>query len=194
MIKRRKMFMKIKELVELANNNKNKMLKTDQLQQVIAKAIEVKKYLNIKEKRALIEDIVNSCILYEDGMYKFDDINKYVVFTMKTIAAYTNIELSTDIEDDYDDLCIANLLNVVIETFAGEYENVNILLQMRCEYILSGNTIEAQFGKFLTGITDRIDDFTDVLKNKVEDFDFSNLPISMDDFGKLIEFVNSFKK
>lgn len=186
--------MKIKELVELANNSKNKMLKTDQLQQVIAKAIEVKKYLNIKEKRALIEDIVNGCILYEDGMYKFDDINKYVVFTMKTIAAYTNLELSTDIEEDYDDLCVANLLNVVIETFAGEYENVNLLLQMRCEYILSGNTIEAQFGKFLTGITDRIDDFTDVLKNKVENFDFSKLPISMDDLGKLMEFVNSFKK
>lgn len=186
--------MKVNELIEVATKSKNKMLKGAQLIELLTKTLEVKKYLSIKEKRALIEDIINSCILYEDGVYKFDDIDKYIAFTMKTIAAYTNLELSADIESDYDDLCRANLLNVVIETFAGEYENVNLLLQMRCEYILSGNTLETQFGKFLTGITDRIDDFTGVLKNKVDNFDFSNLPISMDDLGKLMEFVNSFKK
>ena len=186
--------MKVQNLVELTTNSKNKMLKGIQLIEFLSKTLEVKKYLSIKDKRVLIDDVINNCILYEDGVYKFDDIDKYITFTMKTIAAYTNLELSADIESDYDDLCRANLLNVVIETFAGEYENVNLLLQMKCEYILSGNTIEAQFGKFLTGITDRVDDFTDVLKNKVEDFDFSNLPISMDDLGKLMEFVNLQKK
>ena len=186
--------MKVQELIKVTTNGKNKMLNGAQLIELLTKTLDVKKYLSIKEKRVLIEDIINSCILYEDGVYKFDDIDKYITFTMKTIAAYTNIELSADIENDYDELCKANLLNVIIESFAGEHDNVSLLLQMRCEYILSGNTMEAQFGKFLTGITDRIDDFTDVLKNKVKDFDFSNLPISMDDLGKLMEFVNSFKK
>ena len=186
--------MTIKELVEFATNNKNKMLKADQLQQLIAKTIEVKRYLSIKEKRELIDDIINSCIIYDDGVYKFDDIDKYIAFTMKTIAAYTNLELSDDIDGDYDMLCEARLLNIVIETFNGEYENVNLLLQMRCEYILSGNTIEAQVGKFLTGLSDKLDDFSTMLSNKVGDFDFSNLPVSMNDLGKLIEFVNSQKK
>ena len=186
--------MTIKELVEFATNNKNSMLKADQLQQVIAKKIEVKKYLSIKEKRELIDDIINSCILYEDGMYKFDDIDKYIAFTMKTITAYTNLELSDSIDDDYDALCEAHLLNTVIETFNGEYENVNLLLQMRCEYILSGNTIEAQVGKFLTGLSDKLDDFATMLSNKIGDFDFANLPVSMDDLGKLMEFVNLQKK
>lgn len=186
--------MKIMELVELANNSKNKMLKADQLKQLIAKTIEVKKYLSIKEKRVLIDDIVNDCILYEDGVYKFDEIDKYIVFTMKTIAAYTNLELSDDIENDYDALCEAKLLNTVIETFNGEYENVNLLLQMKCEYILSGNTIEAQFGKFLTGTLDKVDVLVDVLSDKIKDFDSKNLPINMEDIGKLMEFVNSQKK
>ncbi len=186
--------MKIRELVEFANNSKNKMLKADQLQQLIAKTIEVKKYIGIKEKRALIDDIINDCILYENGMYKFDDIDKYITFTMKTIVAYTNLELSADMEEDYDTLCEAKLLNTVIETFSGEYENVNLLLQMKCEYILSGNTIEAQFGKFLTGVLDKVDILADALSKKVDDFDFSNLPVSMDDLDKLMEFVNSQKK
>lgn len=186
--------MKIRELVEFANNNKNKMLKADQLQQLIAKTIEVKTYISIKEKRALIDSIINDCILYEDGVYKFDDIDKYITFTMKTIEAYTNLELSDDIENDYDELCRAKLLNTVIETFNGEYENVNLLLQMKCEYILSGNTMEAQFGKFLTGILDKVDVLADALSSKISEFDFNNLPVNMDDLSKLMEFVNSQKK
>jgi hypothetical protein len=186
--------MTIKELVEFATNNKNKMLKVEQLQELIAKTIDVKKYMSIKEKRVLIDDIINSCILYEDGMYKFDDIDKYITFTMKTISAYTNLELSDDIENDYDMLCEANLLNIVIETFGGEYENVNLLLQMKCEYILSGNTIEAQVAKFLTGLLDNVNDLSCVLSSKLDSFDFKNLPVKMEDIKKIIDFVNSQKK
>lgn len=186
--------MKIKELVELTSNSRNKLLKEEQLQQLVAKTIESKKYLSIKEKRALIDNIVDTCILYEDGVYKFDEIDKYITFTMKTIAAYTNLELSADIEDDYDELCKSNLLNIVIETFSGEYENVNLLLRMKCDYILSGNTMEAQFGKFLTDVTNQVSDFSDFLSKKMEDFDPSKLPINMEDLNKLMEFVNFIKK
>ena len=186
--------MKVKELVVLMNNSKNKMLKGEQLQQLVAKTIEVKKYISIKEKRVLIDDIINDCIIYEDGVYKFDDIDKYIAFTMKTISAYTNLELSDDMENDYDALCEAKLLNTVIETFSGEYENVKLLLQMKCDYILSGNTIEVQFGKFLTGIMDEVSNLANAVEGKIDSFDLSNLPINMSDIGKLIEFVNSQKK
>lgn len=186
--------MKIFELVEFVNNSKNKMLKGEQLQQVVAKTIEVKKYLSIKDKRALVNDIINDCILYENGVYKFDEIDKYVIFTMKTIAAYTNLELSIDIEEDYDALCEAGLLNMIIDTFGGEYENVNLLLQMKTEYILSNNTMEAQLGKFLSDVTDRLGAFADALSSKINDFDLSNLPINMEDVNKLMEFVNSQQK
>ena len=130
-----------------------------------------------------------------DGLvYKFDDIDKYITFTMKTIEAYTNLELSHDIEEDYDNLCEAKLLNTVIETFNGEYENVNLVLQMKCEYILSGNGIEAQLGRFLTELSGKTDVFVNKLSNKVDSFDFNNLPINMKDLGKLMEFINFQKK
>ena len=186
--------MKIMEFIEIANNSKNKMLKGEQLQQFIAKTLETKEYIGIKDKRALIDDIINQCIIYEDGILKFNEIDKYIVFTMMTIAAYTNLELSFDIEDDYDQLCQAKLLNAVVETFAGEYENVKLLLAMQCDYILSNNSINAQCGKFLTNIVDKIDDFASVLGETVGKFDLGKLPINLDDVNKLIEFVNSQKK
>ena len=116
--------MKIFELVELMSKNKAKLLKPEQTQVFLKRELEVKEYLGIKDKKALVNDVVNECILYDDGVFKFDEIEKYMVFTMRTIAAYTNLELSDDIEEDYDALCEAKLLNSVIETFNGEYENV----------------------------------------------------------------------
>ena len=186
--------MKVQEFVEVMKNNKNKMLKGEQLEQLVSKTLEVKDYMSIKRKKELVNEIINDCIMYEDGIFKFDDIDKYVCFTMKTIAAYTNIELSMDIEDDYDALCNAKLLNVIVDTFVGEYENVKLLLQMKCDYILTGNNIEAQFGKFLNEILDKIDNAASVISNKIEDFDIKKLPISMNDLNKLMEFVNSQRK
>ena len=52
------------------------MLKSDQLQQVITKTLEVKPYLSIKNKKNLIDTIVNHCILFEDGVFKFNEIDK----------------------------------------------------------------------------------------------------------------------
>ena len=182
--------MKVQELVEFVSNSKNKLLKQAQLEEVIAKHIETKKYLPIKQKKELIESIVNECILYEDGVYKFDDIDKYICFTMRVIAAYTNLELSDDIEDDYDVLCEAGVLDMVINTFKKEYDEVNILLQMKCDYVLSSNSLEAQVGKLFDGVLEKLDIITQALANKVEGFDINNLPISGDDLSKLMQLLN----
>ena len=182
--------MKINELVEFVSNSKNKLLKQAQLEEVIAKHIETKKYLPIKQKKELVESIVNECIFYEDGVYKFDDIDKYICFTMRVIAAYTNLEISDDIEDDYDVLCEAGVLDMVINTFKKEYDEVNILLQMKCDYVLSSNSLEAQVGKLFNGVLEKLDIITQVLANKVEEFNINNLPISGDDLSKLMQLLN----
>lgn len=173
--------MKIKEFIEIVHNNKNKMLKGEQLQQFIVKTLDVKDYVGIKAKKVLVDEIIDKCIIYEDGILKFNEIDKYIAFTMMVIAAYTNIELSFDIEEDYDQLCQSKLLNAVVETFAGEYENVKLLLAMQCDYILSANNIEAQLGRVLTSALDKLDAFT-------------NLPIDIDSINKVMEFINSQKK
>lgn len=186
--------MNINELISLMEKNKNKLLKPEQVQAFLKKELEVKEYMGIKEKKDLVNDIVNECILYENGVFKFDEIDKYICFTMRAIEAYTNLELSADYEEDYDALCGTKLLNNVLETFIGEYENVKILLQMKCDYILNGNTIEAQLGRFLEGLLEKIDGVVDVLSESIQEFDLSKLPMSMEDVNKVLEFVNTHQK
>jgi hypothetical protein len=173
--------MKTVELVKFVGNDKNKMLKSAQLMELIAKTLEVKKYLGIKQKKALVESIVNECILYEDGIFKFDDIDKYLCFTMRVIEAYTNLELSADFEEDYDLLCQSGLLEIIIDTFKKEYDDVSILLQMKCDYVLSDNALSAQLGKFLSNLSDSLD----VIIDKIEKFN-----IKPDVMQKLMEFMN----
>lgn len=185
--------MNTKMLVELMSKNKAKLLKPEQIQAFLKRELEVKEYLSIKDKKALVNDIVNECILYDDGVFKFDDIEKYIVFTMRTIAAYTNLELSDDIEEDYDTLCEAKLLTSVIDAFKQEYDEVNILLQMKCDYIMSGNTIEAQLGRFLDGISDKLDALIGPLSESLGKFDLSNLPIDAESLQKLMKFINNQK-
>ncbi len=182
--------MKINEFIEMVNQNKSKFLKAEQVQAFVKKELEVKEYLSIKSKKQLVQSVANECMFYEDGVFKFDDIQKYICFTMRTIATYTNLELSDDIENDYDMLCEAKMLNAVIEAFNGEYENVKVLFQMQCDYILSGNTIEAQLGRFLEGVSDKLDVLVNALAEKVDGFNLNDLPIKQDDLNKIIQFVN----
>lgn len=181
--------MTVQELITFMSKN-NLLKDQQQLQEIAKKKLEVKNYLSIKTKKDLVESIANECVLYEDGVFKFDDIDKYICFTMRVIEAYTNLELSEDIEVDYDLLCESGLLDIVIATFKKEYDEVNILLQMRCEYILSNNNIEAQVGKFLNGLLDKIDVISDTLANKIDGFSMDKLPINESDLSKLLEFIN----
>ncbi len=109
---------------------------------------------------------------------------------MICFAGYTNIELSDDIESDYDILCESKLLNTIIESFNGEYENVKILLQMKCDYILSGNNIEAQIGKFFSEVLDKLGILTNTFSEKISDFNFDNLPIDKENLDKIIKLAN----
>lgn len=185
--------MTTRELITLMSDNRNKMLKIDQLEALLKKKLEVKEYVSIKSKKTLVDDIVNECILYEDGVFKFNDIEKYICFTMRVIEAYTNLELSNDLEEEYDLLCESKLLESIINTFKKEYDDVNILLQMKCDYVLTSNTMAAQTGRFFDGVLEKIDVLVDALANKVDGFDFKNLPISGDDLGKLMQFINTQK-
>lgn len=170
--------MTAKELITLMSDSKNKMLKIDQLQAVLKKKLDVKVYMSIKSKKDLVNAIVNECVLYEDGVFKFNDIDKYICFTMRIIEAYTNLELSEDFENDYDLLCESKLLDSIINTFKKEYDDVNILLQMKCDYVLSCNTIEVQLGRFLDGVSEKLDVFIAALSNKISDFDINNLQVN----------------
>lgn len=182
--------MTIKELIQLMGDNKHKMMKNEQLQDLLKKKLEVKEYISFAKKRSLVSSIVDECVLYENGMFKFNDIDKYVCFTMRIIEAYTNLEMSDNLENEYDLLCESKMLDLIINTFKQEYDDVSILLQMQCDYVLSNNSIGSQVGRFLDGVLDKIDVLVDAMAERMSGLDFDNLPIGVEDLNKLMQFIN----
>ena len=186
------LFMKILEFIQVVNNNKAKLYnKADKnaLQNFIKQTLNIKSYRSIKEKKQLVEDIVSETIIYENGLLKFNGIDQYIVYAMKCIEAYTDLELSDDIENDYDELSKVGLLEPITSTFAEEYKTVLTLLQMQCDYILMDNSISSKVGVFLTSVSSIIDKLANSLSNSVDNFDISKLNIDKKDIEKITEFL-----
>lgn len=185
--------MKIEKFVEIMETNKGKIYSktnANAMSDFIKKTLEVKDYLPLQEKKDLISKIIDSSIIYENSMYKFDEIDKYVHLVMLSIAAYTSIELSDDIENDYDVLCRSGLLTMIVDSFKDEYKSVMMLLDMQCNYILADNALGAKIGAFVESLGKNLDSLATVLKTKVEKM---NLDMSNMDLNNVQSLLEKFK-
>ena len=167
--------MKVQEFVDYMKKSTNRTMKEDQVASLINRTLEPKAYLSIKAKKELVNKIVNKTIYYEDGIFKFDGIDRYIYFTMYTIESYTNLELGEDVASDFDTLSESKLLPSVICLIQKEFDDVNVFLQMQCEYIMESNSIEAQIGKFLTNVLDKLDGVGNSLSKYLENVNVEEL-------------------
>lgn len=185
--------MKVSEFVKKVNEKGYMPVVVDQQKAKLKKDLDVKDYLSIKEKKELISDIIDTTILYENGVYKFNGIDQYVTYTMMCIGAYTNLELSDDLEEDYDALCKAGVLIKILATFEDEYQSVLTLLQLQCDYILSDNSVTVKVNKFLDSILTIVDKFSNSVVQSIDKFDTSRINVNEDDIKKIQEFLSIIK-
>lgn len=153
--------MKIREFIELTKTKGWMPIAVADQNEKIKTVLNVKSYLSIKDKKKLVNDIVDETVIYDNGIYKFNGIDQFVVYNMKCIETYTDLELSDDIEDDYDLLCSAGLLNKILRTFEEEYNSILSLLQMQCDYVLMDNSVTANINVLLTAATAAINKLGD---------------------------------
>ena len=178
--------MKITEYVEKATAKGYMPAAVNQQDDKIKKDLEVKSYLGIKAKRKLIEDIVDETVIYENGLLKFNGVEQYIVYTMRCIEAYTNLELSDDLEDDYDALCSCGLLAKILRTFDDEYQSVLSLLQMQCDYVLMDNSITSKINVVLNSATNTLNKIADAVEKKMNE-------IKPEDLQKVTELLSTIK-
>lgn len=171
--------MNIKTFVEAYKAKKFMVTKNgvDERFEYIKKELSVKEYIPFEEKKAIVQTVLTNCSKITDGVVTIDSIQKYILFTMSMLIAYTNLEPDegVDIFETYDMLCSQNiddgtLLDAIIKTFELEYVRCNDILNMMTADLLAENNIEKQVGKFLTNLSDKINKFGDGLIDKIGDF------------------------
>jgi len=160
--------MTIKEFVELTKTKGWMPMTVADQNEKIKATLNVKSYLSIKDKKKLVNDIVDETVIYENGLIKFNGIDQFLCYTMRCIEAYTDLEID-DMEDNYDLLCSTGLLNKILRTFEEEYNSILSLLQMQCDYVLMDNSVTANINVLLTAATNAInklgDSAGDMFKN-----------------------------
>lgn len=190
--------MKVVELIKdfkdkkIMNNKLNEHAVSDYLKE----KLEIKDYVPFIEKQSIAQVVLEACSNIKDGVIAVDSIQKYIIFTITILSAYTNLDFEGEQDlDDYDALCSCQvgggtLLDEIVKIFEKEYMRCNDILNMMTVDLLAENNIEKQIGKFLTVITEKIDDLGDSLIDNLGNF---NMDLSQLDINKLSDIISKIK-
>ena len=191
--------MTIKEFVDAykAKNFMNTKQGVEERIEWIKKELSIIEYIPFDKKQAIAQTVLASCSTIKDGVIAMDSIQKYMLFTMAVLSTYTNLESDEDmsLSDSYDILCSCQvgdgtMLDAIIKTFEIEYSRCNDILNMMTADLLAENNIEKQVGKFLSGLSEKINKLGDGLIDKLGDF---NMDLSQLDIDKLTNMINKIK-
>jgi hypothetical protein len=191
--------MMIKEFCENYKSQRFMVTKngTEERIEWIKKQLEVKNYLPFADKRELCKMVLDACCTKdESGLVKVDSVSRYILFTISVLSRYTNLEFSSDLDaeydslDEYDMLCEANVLNIILAVLGDEYASCNNMLNMMLDDIIANNnTTEAVLGHALGKVSDSLDDLISALAEKVEKMELDLSQIDIDKFKWLIDLL-----
>lgn len=191
--------MKILDFVNEFKSKKvmNTTLNPNGISDYIRKELEVKDYIPFVEKQSIAQIVLESCANIQDGVVTIDSVQKYMIFTITVLSTYTNLEFEgNEIDlDAYDMLCSyslgdGTLLDAIVKTFEKEYSRCNDILNMMTADLLAENNIEKQVGRLLTKLSTKIDNFGDIISDKIEGFD---MDLGQLDIDKLTNIISKIK-
>lgn len=190
--------MKILDFVQEFKDKKikNTTVAPNAVSEYLNSVLEIKTYLPFKVKRQIVELVVAQNTKWVDGVKKNDAIGQYMSFVVAMLTAHTNLECGTNPIDDYDLLAESGLLPQIIAEFKASYDECDIFLKMALASELEDNNIEVLVGHFLDKMLKKIDDFSDALKDKFEDFNLKDVfgaDFKEEDLAKLSGFVDKLK-
>lgn len=187
--------MKMNEFIETVKKNPTQA-------NAVCKKIVKTKYIPVLEKRRLAELVYENSITMENGIVKVDSLSKYLIFTLLMLTKYTELEFTVDktgaaTEEaiaEYDMLCENGLIDKIITEFKDDYLRANeIMNYVFQDNIAVNNTVEAVVGKAATVLLNIVDNFADVLSNKVDEMNFDLSNLDMDKLDNIVNLLNANK-
>ena len=153
--------MKVADFVQSFKNKKvmNTKVDPDAVSNYIKETLEVNEYVPFNEKHRIVDKVVKKNIEVIDGVKKSDPIGQYVSFIIAMLMSHTNLEISDNPVDDYDELSRNGLLMPIIETFKTDYTECDVLLKMCLASELEDNDMSFVVGRFLNGIVEKLGSF-----------------------------------
>lgn len=136
----------------------------------LEKILEVRTYIPIAEKKAILEDILDRCFVVEDGVLICDYVLKKMAFELAMIKYHTNLEINITSEEDYDEVRNAGVN--FYELYAADHEECHYLFNGMEQELRSQYSIESSVASLTHKISGSIEHLVEGISQKVEGFDF----------------------
>lgn len=170
--------MKVREFVEKYNKNQ----RID-----IAKELEVKQYLGIEQKRRIAGLVLDGCTSVENGRVHINSVDKYLLFTIATLSAYTNLEFEEEAIVDYDALCESGVMVKIVDTFRTDYQECQVVLDMMTADLMNRNvTFDEAVVEFLNGLSITLQG---AIESVVDKLDLGELDITPDNLNTILNLL-----
>lgn len=168
----------------------NTRIDENAVEKYITTTLGVKSYLPFAAKRELCSTVLNACCTENGGIIEVDSVSRYILFTIKMLTTYTDLEFENDGDldalDQYDLLCQNNLLNPILGCIGAEYETCNNMLNMMmADLDANNNNVAAVLNSAAQKLLDMVEDLKDVLAEKVESMQLDLS--SLDKYKPLLE-------
>nr|DAH07381.1 MAG TPA: hypothetical protein [Caudoviricetes sp.] len=180
------------------NNVQNTKINEHAVEDYIREELEIKEYIPFMEKCRVLEEVVIQSVVEEDGVKRVNPVSQYICFVIAMLVAHTSLDIDKNNPiDDYDILCEAGLLELIVMLFQKDYDECKVVLDMLLSQTFEDNNFNIIVGKFLNGILNRLDIFTDTLKESIGNMDLTKLlgaDFKEEDLVRLHNFLETYSK
>ena len=174
----------------------NNKINTHAVEDYITSKLDIIEYLPFNKKREIVEMLVDSIIVEEDGVKRADGIAQFLAFIVAMVASHTSLVFGDQPAEDYDALSQCGLLEHVVAMFKKDFDECDVLLKIAIADALADNNLNVIIGKFLNGILGKLDGVVDIVKGVTGNLDLSKLlgiDIKEEDIAKFIGFIDKLK-
>ena len=152
--------MTLHEFIEKSKNTTN-----------LKEILEIRTYIPIAEKKAILEDILDKCFVVKDGVLTCDYILKRMAFELAMIKYHTNLEIDITSEEDYDE--IYNIGVNFYELYEADYDECHSLIEGMEKELRSQYSIESSIAHLTNKLSNSIEDLVDGVAKQINGFDMS---------------------
>ena len=133
--------------------------------------LEIRTYIPIVEKKAILEDVLDRCFVVEDGVLICDYVLKRMAFELAMIKYHTNLEIDITSEEDYDE--IHNTRVNFYELYEADYDECHSLIEGMEKELRSQYSIESSIAHLTNKLSNSIEDLVDGVAKQINGFDMS---------------------
>lgn len=155
--------------------------------------LNIKRYIPFMEKRKIIDAIIDTLLLEDDGMVQFDELDRFVTFIMVSIDSYIqNIDFEDKYIECYDALAENDKISEIISAIGNDITELKDFFEIECNNRLKQNNIEYILNRKLTEMNGI---FNGQVQEVVKQLTEIGTEVSSNITGKeVVNFISSYLK